>query len=67
MLKAQRAVLPKDLPVIVVGGVRPDTMQPWGEAGADGFGLGSGLYVPGQSAAETADKAAAYVAGLKRW
>jgi 2-dehydro-3-deoxyphosphogalactonate aldolase len=66
-LKAQRAVLPKELPVIVVGGVRPDNMQPWGEAGADGFGLGSGLYVPGQSAAETADKAAAYVAGLKRW
>ena len=31
-----------------------------------GFGLGGGLYKPGQSAAETLDKARAYVAGLKR-
>lgn len=65
VLKAQRAVLPKDVPVIVVGGVRPDSMRPWVEAGADGFGLGSGLYRPGQSAAETSEKARAYVAGLR--
>ena len=65
VLRAQKAVLPHDVPVIVVGGVKPDTMRPWLEAGADGFGLGSGLYKPGQSPAETADKARAYVAGLK--
>jgi 2-dehydro-3-deoxyphosphogalactonate aldolase len=41
-------------------------MQSWLKAGADGFGLGSGLYVPGQSPAITADKAQAYVAGLGR-
>jgi 2-dehydro-3-deoxyphosphogalactonate aldolase len=64
VLRAHKAVLPKDVPVIVVGGVKPDTMRPWLEAGADGFGLGSGLYTPGQSPAETADKARAYVAGL---
>ena len=64
MLKAQLAVLPKDFPVIVVGGVKSDTMQPWCEAGAAGFGLGSGLYKPGQSPAETLDKALAYVAGV---
>jgi 2-dehydro-3-deoxyphosphogalactonate aldolase len=64
VLKAQKAVLPKEVPVIVVGGVRPDSMRPWRDAGADGFGLGSGLYRPGQSPAETADKARAYVAGL---
>ena len=29
-------------------------MQPWLDAGADGFGLGGGLYQPGQSAADTA-------------
>lgn len=66
ILKAQRAVLPKDLPVMVVGGVQPDNMQPWRAAGADGFGLGSGLYKPGESAAKTAEKARAYVAGLGR-
>ena len=66
MVKAQRAVLPADVPLIVVGGVRPDTMHPWIEAGADGFGLGSALYRPGQSAAETAEKARAFVAGVRR-
>ena len=65
VLKAQRAVLPKDLPVIVVGGIRPDNMRPWIEAGASGFGLGSGLYVAGQSAADTLDKARAFVAGVR--
>jgi 2-dehydro-3-deoxyphosphogalactonate aldolase len=66
VIRAQKAVLPKNVPLVVVGGVRPDTMQPWIEAGADGFGLGSGLYVPGQSPAVTGEKAQAYVAGLRR-
>ncbi len=65
-LKAQRAVLSKDIPLIVVGGIQPDNMQSWIAAGADGFGLGSGLYKPGQSPEETAEKAQAYVAGLSR-
>ena len=64
-LKAQRAVLPKQLPLLAVGGISPDNMEPWRDAGADGFGLGSGLYKPGQSAEETAAKARAYVAGLR--
>jgi 2-dehydro-3-deoxyphosphogalactonate aldolase len=66
VLKAQRAVLPKHVSVIVVGGVKPDNMQPWLEAGANGFGLGGGLYQPGQSVSQTAEKARAYVAGLGR-
>ena len=65
VLKAQLAVIPKDVPVMVVGGVKPDNMRPWLEAGAAGFGLGSGLYKPGQSAAETLEKARAYVAGVR--
>jgi len=64
VLKAQRAVLPKDVPLIVVGGIKPDNMRPWIDAGADGFGLGSGLYAPGRSAAETGQLAGAYVAGV---
>lgn len=66
MLKAHLAVIPGDVPVMVVGGVTADTMQPWRDAGAAGFGLGSGLYKPGQTAAETLDKARAYVAGVTR-
>ncbi|MFN3387540.1 MAG: 2-dehydro-3-deoxy-6-phosphogalactonate aldolase [Allosphingosinicella sp.] len=65
LVRAQRAVIPRDVPLLVVGGVRPDTMRPWLEAGADGFGLGSGVYRPGQSPEETARKARAYVAGLR--
>lgn len=66
VLKAQKAVLPPEVPVIVVGGVKPDSMAQWLDAGAGGFGLGSGLYKPGRSAAETADLARAYVEGVKR-
>ena len=64
--KSIKAVLPPGIPLIIVGGVRPDTMRPWLDAGASGFGLGSGLYKPGQSAAETGEKARAYLAGLGR-
>lgn len=66
VLKAQRAVLPKDVPILIVGGVKPDNMRPWLNAGATGFGLGGGLYQPGQSPAETLEKTRAYVAGLKQ-
>ena len=64
VLKAQLAVIPRDIPVMVVGGVKPDNMRPWLEAGASGFGLGGGLYRPGQGADETLEKARAYVAGV---
>jgi 2-dehydro-3-deoxyphosphogalactonate aldolase len=66
VLKAQRAVIPRDVPILAVGGISPDNMRPWLKAGADGFGLGSGLYKPGQSPEETAAKARAYVEGLRR-
>lgn len=66
LLKAQLAVLPRDIPVFAVGGIKPDNMRPWLDAGATGFGLGGGLYKPGQSAGQTLEKARAYVAGLKQ-
>jgi 2-dehydro-3-deoxyphosphogalactonate aldolase len=66
LLKAHLAVLPKDIPVLAVGGIKPDNMRPWLDAGARGFGLGSGLYKPRQSAAETLQKARAYAAGVRR-
>jgi len=65
VLKAHRAVLPKDLTMIVVGGIHPGNMQPWVDAGANGFGLGSALYRAGQSIAETAEKARAFVDGWR--
>jgi 2-dehydro-3-deoxyphosphogalactonate aldolase len=65
ILKAQRAVLPKGIPILVVGGVKADGMAPWREAGANGFGLGSGLYVPGRSADDVHSRAKAYVAAAR--
>lgn len=65
VLKAQRAVLPRDVPVLAVGGIAPDTMAPWRAAGADGFGLGSALYRPGDTAAQVADAARRFVAAWR--
>ena len=57
-LRALRAVLPGDARVYVVGGAEPRTFADWRGAGADGFGLGSSLFKPGMSVAETARRAA---------
>jgi 2-dehydro-3-deoxyphosphogalactonate aldolase len=66
VLKAQMAVIPREVPILAVGGIKPDNMRPWLDAGASGFGLGGRLYQPGQSPEETLAKARAYVEGLKR-
>ena len=65
VVRAQRAVLPKAIPLLVVGGVTPDKMAPYLEAGADGFGLGGAVYKPGQSAAEVAAQARSFIAALR--
>ncbi|MFC1459655.1 2-dehydro-3-deoxy-6-phosphogalactonate aldolase [Microvirga arabica] len=52
VVKAWRAVLPKDAIIVPVGGIRPDTMRPYVGAGANGFGLGSALFTPAMSVEE---------------
>ena len=64
VLKAMRAVLPKDMRLLPVGGIAPDNMGPWRDAGAAGFGLGSALYKPGFTAAEVGARAKAFVSAL---
>ena len=49
VVKALRAVLPVDCTLIPVGGITPENMSPYRQAGADGFGIGSGLFKPGKS------------------
>ena len=61
-LKAIRAVLPKDLPVYAVGGAGPSNFSDWAKAGAQGFGIGTALYVPGLSVDQIATRAAGIVA-----
>lgn len=64
VLKAMRAVLPKTLRVLPVGGITPDNMGPWNDAGAAGFGLGSALFKPGMTAAEVGAQARKFVAAI---
>jgi len=64
VLKAMRAVLPADTRVLPVGGITPNTMEPWRAAGAAGFGLGSALYKPGMTAASVGEQARAFAAAI---
>lgn len=71
VVKAWRAVMPKGTLLLPVGGVKPDNIAAYRQAGADGFGIGTSVYKPGMSITEmrraAQDLAAAYrkaVAGL---
>lgn len=59
LMKAFRAVLPRNLVCLPVGGIRPDgiQMQQYLQAGANGFGTGSALYQAGMSLEELAKRA----------
>lgn len=56
-LKALRAVLPPDVACYAVGGAAPDNFGLWLEAGATGFGIGSGLYRAGFDVEQVARRA----------
>ena len=61
-LKAMRAVLPKNCVVYAVGGAAPDNFAEWVAAGADGFGIGSAIFKPGDRPDQVRAKAEAIVA-----
>jgi 2-dehydro-3-deoxyphosphogalactonate aldolase len=61
VLKAMRAILPKDTRVLPVGGIAPELMADWRKAGAAGFGLGSALFAPGMSAADVGARAKTFI------
>jgi 2-dehydro-3-deoxyphosphogalactonate aldolase len=65
VVKAWRAVIAAEVPLVPVGGITPDNMGPFLSVGANGFGLGSALYKPGQSVESTAAHARAYINGLR--
>ncbi len=64
MLRALRAVLPKGTMVLPVGGMDAGSMAAWRDAGAAGFGIGSAIYRPGDTAATVAGKAAILLTAL---
>ena len=65
VVKAWRAVLPKEVWLLPVGGITPAVLEAYLAAGADGFGLGSALYRPGQTADEVGQVAAEFVAAYQ--
>ncbi len=61
-LRAMRAILPPGALVYAVGGADASNFARWRAAGADGFGLGTAIYAPGDTPAQVAAKAADIVA-----
>ncbi|GFM89638.1 2-dehydro-3-deoxy-6-phosphogalactonate aldolase [Pseudomonas cichorii] len=61
VVKAWLAVLPAGTVLLPVGGITPENMKVFLDAGVKGFGLGSGLFKPGMSAADVELRAKAYV------
>ncbi|ROR94294.1 2-dehydro-3-deoxy-6-phosphogalactonate aldolase [Raoultella terrigena] len=61
-IRALKAVLPPEVPVLAVGGVTPDNLATWVQAGCAGAGLGSDLYRAGQSPARTREQAQRFIA-----
>ena len=61
-LSAWRAVLPAEVVCLPVGGIQPDAaqMRAWRNAGAQGFGLGGGLYRRADDAQKVQQKARDY-------
>lgn len=60
-LKALKSVVPSGTDLWPVGGITPESMGPWVNAGATGFGIGSQLFAPGVTAAQVYERASAYV------
>lgn len=66
VLKAWRAVLPDAAALVPVGGIAPESMTAYWQAGAAGFGLGSALFHPSYTPDEVASRAQGFIAAYRR-
>lgn len=64
-LPALRAVIPAEVKLLAVGGIGPSNAAEWLARGADGLGIGSDIYRPGDSADQVAVKAARIVGAVR--
>lgn len=66
MLRAHRAVLPPDIHILVVGGIKPEDLERWHRGGAQGFGLGSALYAKGADPADVRRRATDFILAARK-
>lgn len=64
-LKAMTAVLPP-IPLLPVGGVNDKNLETFIQVGAQGFGLGSGLYKAGMTAQQVKQNAESYIQAYRK-
>ncbi|MEE7532599.1 2-dehydro-3-deoxy-6-phosphogalactonate aldolase [Klebsiella huaxiensis] len=64
-IRALKAVLPPEVPVLAVGGVTPENLTTWVQAGCAGAGLGSDLYRAGQAVERTRQQAGRFISASK--
>ena len=67
VLGALRAVFPSGTLVLPVGGINHANFEPWRQAGAAGFGIGSALYKPGIGPDEIRRRAREFAAASATW
>ena len=65
-IRAIATILPKEIPLLAVGGVDASNMAEYLKAGVTGFGIGTSLYKPGASAADVGKLARAVVDAYER-
>jgi 2-dehydro-3-deoxyphosphogalactonate aldolase len=61
VIRAYAAVLPKHIPIVLVGGVTAESVKTFANSPVSGFGIGSSLYKPGMSASEVSERSKSFV------
>lgn len=65
--KAMKAVLPMEIRVLAVGGVRSTNLHEWLDVGISGFGVGSGFYRPGDKPEDVYKRALVFVEAIQEY
>ena len=65
VIRAYAAVLPKHVPIVLVGGVLAESIKTFANSPVSGFGVGSSLYKPAMSASEVGARAKSFVEAMR--
>jgi 2-dehydro-3-deoxyphosphogalactonate aldolase len=65
-VKAMRAVLPRGVTLVAVGGVSAANARAFRDAGVEAFGLGTNVYTPGATPESAAGAARAFLEALRK-